>query len=172
MIKKKDKILFEALKLFAFGSFDSVTTSEIARHAKVSEGLIFKHFKNKKGLFDEIVKESDQKLFDIMTPILIIEDPKAFIKEMIEMPLSIDKSEYDYWRFHFKLKWENQYDASERIAPLIQKMTESFKDLEYKNPDQEAEMLMHTIESISVSMLRDENYDGKKILEFLMSKYL
>ena len=54
MTNKKEKILLTALELFANEGFKSVTTSKIAKEAGVSEGLIFRHFENKKGLLNAL----------------------------------------------------------------------------------------------------------------------
>ncbi|MBM9501429.1 TetR/AcrR family transcriptional regulator [Leptospira sp. 201903071] len=44
------KIFLSAMELFAQKGFSATTTGEIAKKAGVAEGLIFKHFKNKKEL--------------------------------------------------------------------------------------------------------------------------
>ena len=44
MIDRKEKILQSALELFAKEGFTATSTSKIAKHAGVSEGLIFRHF--------------------------------------------------------------------------------------------------------------------------------
>ena len=46
MTEKQISILESALELFSSKGFDAVPTSLIAKQAGVSEGLIFRHFKN------------------------------------------------------------------------------------------------------------------------------
>ncbi|MDR1782281.1 MAG: TetR/AcrR family transcriptional regulator [Bacilli bacterium] len=46
----KKNILKSAIILFSQNGYDSTSTSQIAREANVSEGLIFKYFKSKKEL--------------------------------------------------------------------------------------------------------------------------
>jgi len=79
----KESILISALKLFADESFASVTTKRIAKEAGVSEGLVFKHYKNKETLFEEVINECHQRLYEKLKDILELEDAKDFIKEMI-----------------------------------------------------------------------------------------
>lgn len=52
----KRKVLLAALQLFAKQGFDRTTTAEIAKEAGVSEGLIYKYFKSKDSLLEEIFK--------------------------------------------------------------------------------------------------------------------
>ena len=54
MTEKQRKIYESALEIFAEKGFSGASTGEIAKKAGVAEGLIFKHFKNKKQLFQKI----------------------------------------------------------------------------------------------------------------------
>ena len=47
MTDKQKHILESALTLFSENGYSAVSTSLIAKHANVSEGLIFRHFKDK-----------------------------------------------------------------------------------------------------------------------------
>ena len=49
MTEKQKNIVNAALELFAKEGFKSTSTSKVAKKARVSEGLIFRHFKNKDG---------------------------------------------------------------------------------------------------------------------------
>ena len=54
MTEKQRKIYESALDIFAEKGFSGTSTGEIAKKAGVAEGLIFKHFKNKKTLFQKV----------------------------------------------------------------------------------------------------------------------
>ena len=47
MTEKKKKIIGAALEMFSDNGYKGTATNQIAKKAKVSEGLIFRHFKNK-----------------------------------------------------------------------------------------------------------------------------
>jgi len=170
-LEKKQQILAKALELFATEGFNPVTTSRLAAAAGVSEGLIFKHFKNKQGLFDQLIQETDQELYQKLGPIISESEPREALRKVILLPAIIDPVDYPHWRFHFKLKWDDSYDALEKIKPLLDKMTWAFSELGYENPEFEAEMLMHYLESVPTSILRDGKPVDPKTIELLLKKY-
>ena len=55
-MEKKQAILKTAARLFANQGFDGTTTAQIAREARVTEPLIFYHFKGKDELFTRITE--------------------------------------------------------------------------------------------------------------------
>ncbi|MEM8907182.1 MAG: TetR/AcrR family transcriptional regulator [Bacteroidota bacterium] len=172
MTDKKKRTLAAALSLFASEGYNAVSTNRIARTAKVSEGLIFRHFKNKKGLLDAIMKESEQKLQQVLASILASSDTLEVIRLTIEFPLSIPKKEYDYWRLQFKLKWEKAYNHTHKMLPLVEKLTWAFSELGYSHPEHEAKSLVHLLEGIATEVLRDNLLEQEAYCEFLLQKYL
>lgn len=170
-MEKKEQILIKALELFANEGFNPVTTSRLAQEANVSEGLIFKHFKSKQGLFEQLIIETDKKLFEKLGPIISESDPKNVLRNTILMPSNISLIEYAYWRFHFKLKWYESYDAVEKIQPLVDKVTWAFTELGYENPGFEAEIFMNVIEASAIGVLRDGKEINNSTNKLLLRKY-
>lgn len=66
----KAKIERAALTLFAAKGVDGVSTREIAAAAGVSEGLIYRHFKNKDGLALELFETIHARLYDLVADAL------------------------------------------------------------------------------------------------------
>lgn len=54
----KQKIIEEAMKLFSVSGFDAVSIRKIAEAVGVGNSALYKHFKNKKEILDEIVSYS------------------------------------------------------------------------------------------------------------------
>ncbi len=52
----KEIFLIEALKLFARGGYEAVTVSQIADAVNVSAPALYKHYKNKKELFNAVLE--------------------------------------------------------------------------------------------------------------------
>ncbi len=172
MTDKQEQILMTALELFANEGYKAVPTSKIASQAGVSEGLIFRHFKNKQGLLDAILTMAIEKIGVHFAPIIAEIDPRKVIQKTIEMPFSVQQEEYPFWKLQFKLKWENDYNGGDKMEPLLAKLTWAFRELTHKEPRKEAEVLNHIIENISIGILRDGREGQHTLKEFLINKYL
>lgn len=171
MANKKENILNAALELFANEGYNAVSTSKIAKQAGVSEGLIFRHFGNKKGLLEAIMEDVESRIAQLLAPIIFEKDPKKVIRKIIILPFSIDRSEYDYWKLQFKLKWEQEYNNPNKMKPLIDKLTWAFAELGRKEPEKEAVLLNQIIDSISIGILRDGLESQLSFKDFLLDKY-
>ena len=171
MTNKKEKILKSALELFANEGVNATSTNKIAKNAGVSEGLIFKHFNNKKGLLNAIMESAEEKVAFLFSYILQQNDAKSVINKTIELPFSIKKSEYDYWKLQFKLKWEQEYNNPKKTQPLIDKLTWAFSELNYENPILEAQLLNQILDAISIEILKGNFNNANQFKQFLIKKY-
>lgn len=171
MTDKKENILNTALELFANEGYNAVSTSKIAKVADVSEGLIFRHFTNKKGLLDALMQEAERKLHEVVAHIIFETDPKEVIRKTIELPFTVKESEYDFWKLQFKLKWEQAYYKPEKMKPLRDKLTSAFEALGYEDPAMEAKFLEQMMDTISIGILRDGLKSQEPYKPFLMNKY-
>ena len=64
MSDTKEKILITALRLFSSDGFEAVSVSDIAGELGITKGALYKHYKNKREIFESIVKrmcESDSE---------------------------------------------------------------------------------------------------------------
>lgn len=168
---KKEKILNAALELFANEGFNATATSKIADRAEVSEGLIFRHFKNKKSLLAEIMADAEQRLLNLIAPILNENDPDKVLKHTIELPFKVDRSEYDYWKLQFKLKWDPLYNNPKKITPFLEKLTVAFEELDYEYPRFEAQLLNQVIDAISIEILQENLKNTAQYEIFLKNRY-
>lgn len=171
MTDKKGQILKAALELFSSEGFHTVSTNKIAKKASVSEGLIFRHFENKNGLLEAILENAFERMGTLILPIISEESPKKAIEAYILLPFEIDKSEYQFWKLLFKLKWEIEYSSAEKLKPLIDKLAWAFLELNYEEPQREAEVLVHLIEGISGGILKDGLQSQEILKDFLLKKY-
>ncbi len=171
MTDKKEKILQAALELFATEGYNATATSKIAKKAGVSEGLIFRHFNNKKGLLEALNNQVEDKIKIIFTPIFFETNSKEIIKKYIYLPFDFNPEEYNFWRLQFMLKWQNEYYNPDKLEPVLDKLTQAFLDLKYKEPQKEAFVLMQIIESISIIILREGIEVVLPYKKFLLEKY-
>lgn len=171
MTEKQENILKTALELFAKEGVNAVSTKMIAKQAGVSEGLIFRHFENKEGLLNAIMDKCNDKANQHFGSIVFEGDPKTLIRKIIEMPITIDKAEYPYWRLVFALKWQNgSYDSS-KMEPLRQALVAAFKKLEYQQPEAEADVLLRYFDGSASYMLLNEDANPQPAISLLKIKY-
>jgi AcrR family transcriptional regulator len=168
---KKENILTTALELFANEGYNAVSTSKIAKKAQVSEGLIFKHFINKKGLLDALMADAEKKVYEVLSPIIFENNPKKVIQKVIELPFTIKETEYGFWKLQFKLKWEQEYYNPEKMKPLIDKLSIAFEALGYEEPLLEARFLEQIMDTISIGILREGLANQMPFKSFLIDKY-
>lgn len=69
----REKIIFEALKLFSKDGFEASSTRAIARSINCSDAVIYKHFKSKQEILDAIVKICSNRLMEKSSQIKIEE---------------------------------------------------------------------------------------------------
>ena len=56
IVNTKEKILLTALQLFAKDGYEAVSVSTLANEIGITKGALYKHYKNKRDIFDSIVK--------------------------------------------------------------------------------------------------------------------
>jgi AcrR family transcriptional regulator len=171
MTKKQDDIIKAALDLFSKDGFQATSTNKIATNAGVSEGLIFRHFKNKEGLIFAILKLNETQINASITCILEEDDAKQVIKKTLEFPFNIDEIELDYWRLHYKLKWELQLDNCKILKPLEDRLVKAFTKLKYKKPVLESNLVLHILSNLIASIVIGEIENKNLMKEFLIQKY-
>ncbi len=173
MTEKQEKILQAALELFAKDGFQSTSTSKVANHAGVSEGLIFRHFKNKEGLLDAILKVGEEKAKLLFADIVFETDPKQVIHKTLTMLLNISSSKDDleFWKLQYKIKWETERYGEHKLDALQFALTNAFTQLGYESPEHEATLMLVTIDGLATRVCLQQGFDKEAIIAFLMKKY-
>lgn len=171
MTDKQQKIVDAACELFSAEGFDAVATSKIAKHAGVSEGLIFRHFENKKGLLNALMLDAEKRIAQLFGPVLFSEDPKEIIRLTLELPFAVPPSEYDYWKLQYKLKWKPEYFNPDKMKPVVDKLEWAFEKLGYDSPAEEALHLELTLDGMAMRVLQGGKEQVQGQLKLLKSKY-
>lgn len=60
MCTTKEKILLTSLKLFAQDGYEAVSTSKISGELGMAKSTLYKHYKNKRDIFDSIINRMDE----------------------------------------------------------------------------------------------------------------
>ena len=170
MSEKKQNILKVALQLFAKEGFNAVSTSRIAKEAGVSEGLIFRHFGNKKGLLDAIMEQGLEKASTYFFS-MQDENPKVFLKGIIEMLFTMSEEDKIFWRLVYSLKWSADVYDNSMSEPIKLMVRAIFSKLDYKNVDEETEYFMALMDGVATSILLKKPDNQEELKELILKKY-
>ncbi len=171
MTNKQGRILNCGLELFAKNGYNATSTSQVAKLAEVSEGLIFRHFKSKEGLLNAIIQEGQQKVDQLYESVINEAEPKLVIKKYLQIPFLVPETEYNFWKLLFTLKWELSIDSSEKLKPVVRVLSKAFKQLSYENPGLEADFLVHYMDGFTSAIVKGDLLPNDSLKLFLERKY-
>lgn len=175
----KEIILQTALQLFGEQGYDRTPTSQIAKVAGVSEGLIFRHFGNKAGLLASIIQEGLTNIAATMRSYSVPStDPREAILQHIEQALTAIRAEEKFWRMATKMRFQTEVGqvAGSQIEAvnqfIVKQLTENFQRLGAESPAQEALLLFALIDGICLHWLQDtDDYPLEEMKNLLIKKY-
>ncbi|MBK9338613.1 MAG: TetR/AcrR family transcriptional regulator [Lewinellaceae bacterium] len=174
----KENILQTALRLFAENGFDRTPTSQIAREAGVSEGLIFRHYGNKAGLLGAIIQRGSEQVEVSMQPYRRGADPLEAIVQHIRESFRLLRENTPFWRLVHALRHqasvqqnaENQLDAFKQSVVI--QLAMPFRLLGARQPVEEALLLFALIDGITAQYVQiPEAYPLEVMEEFIINKY-
>jgi AcrR family transcriptional regulator len=173
MTDKQEKILKAALELFASEGFAATSTSKVAKLAGVSEGLIFRHYKNKQGLLEAILMEGEQRIKTMFAEVVMEPDPTTLIRKVLNIKdlMVSTQADFDFWKLQYKIKWEIEVYAENKMEPVQMALSNAFKKLGYKNPDHEAEFLLITLDGMATRLFLQKDFDAESMISLLHEKY-
>ncbi len=127
-LSKKDKILNEALALFATHGFAHVSLSMIAKHAGVTKSLIFHHFENKETLWETVKENFFQTYAENQMNLFESEkDPIELIRKSMRYYFEFVKNNPLIPRFFAYSHLENDENCGKLDQPLMERGGELIK---------------------------------------------
>lgn len=102
MSDTKEKIMMTALRLFAKDGYEAVSVSRIAGELGMTKGALYKHYKNKRDIFDSILHRVCQLDMERSQKAGIPEDdfdkmPQPFRNTTVESVMAYMKAQFSYW---------------------------------------------------------------------------
>ena len=171
MTEKESNIINSAINLFAQTGYDGTSTSIIAKNAGVSEGLIFKHFKNKNGLLEKLIEISKEKLKDMILPLQELTHPKVILKYILSIPLNIGQQEKKLFTVIYGVRWQINDKRMDLLKLFESKILESFKALNHNDPISETRTFLMILEGTLLYVLQNDPQDSLLILDNLLEKF-
>ena len=124
----KEAILTTALQLFAGNGYEAVSVSQIAGALGMTKGALYKHYKNKRDIFDHILLRMEQRDAEQAGG---CEMPEGTLEEMKERYQDISMEQFfTYCKEQFTYWTENTFAASfRRMLTLEQFRSEEMQKL-------------------------------------------
>lgn len=102
MIDTKENILMTALRLFARDGYEAVSVSTIAGELGMTKGALYKHYKNKRDIFDSIVERMYQIDAERSRQYEVPEEkyeaaPTAYANVSVDSVKSFATAQYEFW---------------------------------------------------------------------------
>lgn len=170
---RKEKILKEALMLFAERGYMNTPTRVIAQRAGVSEALIFKHFGDKDHLLFHLIKSGYRRVLQHHKGMLTYRDAKSFLRSMINLPKELVNEEPLFWKLQERLS-HHEFSKQQHelfMKPVYPAIKRAFMELGYKNPEQETQLLLLVIEILWKKEASGELSHSAEMAKLLEAKY-
>lgn len=102
MNQSRENILLAALELFSQNGYEAVSVGMIAGALGLSKGAMYRHFKNKRDLFDQILRRMEERDASaaraFQLPECALKDsPEDYANASIEALLGFSEAQFDYW---------------------------------------------------------------------------
>lgn len=124
MSDTKENILHTALRLFAQDGYEAVSVSAIAGELGMTKGALYKHYKNKRDIFDSIVERIYQMDYERAQEFEVPEE--VFEKAPLQyLNTSVDKMD-DFIKAQFSFWTEDEFGCNFRKMITLE---------QYRNPD-------------------------------------
>ena len=131
MCTTKEKILLTSLKLFAQDGYEAVSISKISGELGMAKSALYKHYKNKRDIFDSIINRMDELDYERAREYNM---PEGNMDEIIKgyRKISIDKIRI-YTEVQFKHWTEEEFTSLfRRMLTLEQYRNQEMSDLYQK----------------------------------------
>ncbi len=172
-MNKKEKIIFSALHLFSKNGFTETSIDKIAKHAQVSKGLTYSHFKNKDDLLRVVIESTITEMTNKM-----MEMENSSISSLLEnLKIGLIENK-DIIRLSILLLVHPQTPAS--VSEILEKQKRELQELlssllieKYKdNSKIEAELLLSTIDGITIGFVLNPNIEHlENKINYVINKY-
>ena len=150
-MSKKQDILHAALKVFTELGTKAASTRTIAVEANVSEALIFKHFKSKDKLIEEILKCGYREATKLVAQHVEYDSPQNYISNLLDLPKILVLNNKDFWQMQYKITPLNALAMMHHqhfMTSSNEMLAKAFYELGYPNPELEAEIVLVIIDAL------------------------
>ena len=87
--ERRQKVLQHLAGMLNEATLEKITTARIAEVMDISEGLLYRYFKNKADMFDSLIDFAEESLMGLTGQVLIYEDPRL-IERVSRLHLALE----------------------------------------------------------------------------------
>ncbi|MCR4655560.1 MAG: TetR/AcrR family transcriptional regulator [Lachnospiraceae bacterium] len=151
-IKTREKLLKEALRIYAKNGYHDTTVDEIARNAGFSVGTAYRYFKDKK----ELLLAALEYAFSHIEELADISETDISRADIEQALISFEKIHMDYYDLHEEL--EGLRHTDEDVRRLYDHFTESALNDIYNKLPEEIRSRAHSLQDIRLAVGLMENH--------------
>lgn len=165
---KKSDILQVAQRLFAQFGLKKVTTDDIAKMSSVSKATIYRYYKNKEEIFDEVVKIEGAQLLDAVNEAVdkeetVIDKFRAYlltkigkIHELINFYRATREMMNDYWPYIAEAREQFMEREKEMVLGVLE-LGNSTNELCVERADLAAHIIVVSLKSLEYPWAIEEH---------------
>ena len=87
--ERRQKVLQHLAGMLNEATLEKITTARIAEAMDISEGLLYRYFKNKADMFDALIDFAEESLMGLTGQVLVYEDPRL-IERVSRLHLALE----------------------------------------------------------------------------------
>jgi hypothetical protein len=99
------------------------------------------------------------------------DEPKAVLRGIIEIPFTIGQDEYHFWRLLTMVKWQSNKYIDSLFEPTYEMLVKAFKELDYSDPQREAEVIKMLIDGTATNLLLRKRENPQGLPKSIFEKY-
>lgn len=176
---RKQQIMDVALQIFAEKGYESTSVSAIASNAGISKGLLYNYFNSKEDLMIQIAEKGFEDMlsaFDLNKDgVLTSVEFTYFINKVFDLM----ESRLPFYKLYFSLilqpsVWKLfEVKFAEVIGPMMQTLTEYYKNKGSTDPEAEALMAGSMLDGIGFNYIfNPEFYPLERIKKMIIDRFV
>jgi len=171
MTAKQQQILKASTHLFTENGYHATSTLGISKRAEVSEGLIFRHFRNKETLLIHVLNACDIELAESIEDIIAEDDAKRILEKVVLLPFHLKEVKKNtLWQL-FRLTSELGRETSNTLIQLDTILRRAFENLYYKYPEFEVQLIRFYLEGATKGLHNESIEDPDFFRKCMLNKY-
>lgn len=102
MADTKERILHTALRLFSINGYEAVSVSDIADELGITKGALYRHYRNKRDIFDSILarmeqRDAEQAVAHHLPEGTLAEMGQAYQSAAVDQIIAFSRAMFRYW---------------------------------------------------------------------------